>query len=113
MVLEKITHKAYSTEGLCTQGVMASSPICWSVPDFSKVPRTTNEACNLVNCSVIIIPYQHTRNCDTQVPSTTLACSFLLTSLVNTYGGNTMHLANLQMRESSLMMDDFSVSPSV
>ena len=32
-------------------------------PDFSKVPRITDEVCNLV---VVITPYQYTRNCNSQ-----------------------------------------------
>ena len=74
-------------------------------PDFSKVPRITDEVCNLV---VVITLYQHTRNCNSlvyiseqsdQLPSTTLVpyhkpCQHLL-------GDNIMCHPTLQASESS------------
>ena len=69
MVLEKITHKASSiSEGLCTQCVKAFFHMLQHrQPDFSKVPKTTNEVCNLVNCPVVTTPHQHITHCNTQV----------------------------------------------
>ena len=87
-------------------------------PDFSKVPRTTNEVCNLVNCPGVITPYQHIRNCNTQVyisgqsdqvPSTTLVPFFLqaLSTLLEVI------LCIMQLYRQVSLASYFSVSPPV
>ena len=79
--------------------------MCYSLDNLTSV-KFTDQVCNLV---VVNTPYQHTRNCDTQVyiseqsdqvPGTTVV-PFFLQALSTHFGGNIMHHATLQASESS------------